>query len=209
MAIDKLNIASEILQSHQGIIAFYDSKFIATGDFSLLEISCTDKNISTERVGNTLILKLKPFITPNLIYFDELKTKFESYLADEEFSILKTNGEHCFHEANSSTLIFSNNATTNFKTTCSNLFNYFKLYNFLKSEEFADHHNDANTEIVIYSSTKGIFKIKYNSVPELNFTEDILPDTLLMIERIRLIELNRGEYRIIISRIFILVLLIT
>lgn len=173
MSREKLNIISEILQANQSIITFHNFRITANGDFKLLEKACTDKGITTEDIGNSLIIKPKSFITKNLIFYDEYKRTFESNFINEEFAILKTNGEYCFHESDSSDLYFNNIASEDFIKSCSNIFHYYKLYNFLKSNEFADHHNSANTEIVIYSSAKGIFKIKYNSLPELNFRDNI------------------------------------
>jgi hypothetical protein len=42
-----------------------------------------------------------------------------------------------------------------------NQLSYYKFYNTLKSSDFADHHNDAEKEIILYNSAKGILKIKY------------------------------------------------
>lgn len=53
-----------------------------------------------------------------------------------------------------------------------NRLSYYQLYNTLKAGNFADHHNDAEKEIIIYNSAKGILKIQY-PVPAPRFTRPI------------------------------------
>lgn len=182
MLTEKLNIVSEIFKTHQSLITCDANKFIAKGDFTSLKKLCADKGISSDESGVTLSLKIKSFIGTTLICFQQIETYFENNFVDEEFAILNSNGDYCRNELQSLKLTFNENASCDFKTYCTNIFYYFKLYNFLKSEDFADHHNDANSEIVIYSSAKGIFKIHYTPIPTVEKTKDISQSVLKLIE---------------------------
>lgn len=168
MSIEKLNIVSSIFHDHQSILSFEINSFVAKGNITQIKQSCLTEGIDTDTLGDVLTINLNSFIEPNLILFDQLCSRFEYTYITQEFSILKTNGEYCHHSSDSLELYFSVNASDSFKNSCQNIFSYFRLYNYLKSNVFADHHNSADREIVIYNSAKGIFKIKYDSVPTID-----------------------------------------
>jgi hypothetical protein len=180
--LDKLNIVSEIFKSHQSIIACDANKFIANKDFTSLKTVCDSKGINTDESGDTLSLKIKSFIGVNLICSKEIEKYFENSFTEEEFAILNTNGDYCYNDLQNAKLIFNEQASSEFRIVCTNIYHYFKLYNFLKSEEFADHHNDANSEIVIYSSAKGIFKIQYTAIPTVEKAKEFSSSVLKLIE---------------------------
>jgi len=173
MVLEKLNILSKILEIHQGVIKSEANGFYAVGNFNDLEKECVAKGIETDRTGTELSLKLKSFLGCELVSFHQIETYFEYSFIDSEFIIIDCSGVYCYHDGNDKELIFSINVSEKFKTTCTNLFHYFRLYNFLKSDQFSDHHNDANLEIVIYSSANGIFKLKYANPPTIDTTKDI------------------------------------
>ena len=190
MIQNKLNIISELFKKYQNDISFETNKFFVNGDVNSIEDYCKSNNIQTEKIADKLQLKLKSFLTPNLICFTEIERTFDASFIAEIFVILNINGDYCFHEAESDVLLFNTNADTQFKRICSNTFNYFKLYNFLKSDEFADHHNYANSEIIIYSSAKGIFKIKYDEPPIIEKSNDISVEVKQLIENAKSIQLR-------------------
>ena len=51
----------------------------------------------------------------------------------------------------------------------------------MKSDNFSDHHNDANYEIIIYNQTKGIFKINYQQINSKKFDFNIEPIVINLI----------------------------
>src|SRR5258706_14792991 len=131
---NKLNIISELFKKYQSDISFEANKFFVKGDINSIESFCKSNNIETEQIAGKLQLKLKSYLTPNLICFTEIERTFDASFIAEIFVILNINGHYCFHEAESDVLLFNTNADTQFKLICSNTFNYFKLYNFLKSD---------------------------------------------------------------------------
>jgi hypothetical protein len=60
----------------------------------------------------------------------------------------------------------------------------------LKSNNFSDHHNDANYEIIIYNQTTGIFKIKYEQINSKKFDFNIEPIVNNLIEIASPVELK-------------------
>ena len=163
MSIEKLNIVSDILKRYHGCFSFEVNQFVANENLPQIKNLCEEKNIEFDEVGNILEVKYHLFIPTNLILFDQLN-RFTSDLTLKEFSIIKITGEYCYFSSVDD-LIFSDNSTEEFKITCQNLFSYYNLYNYLKSD-FADHHNSPNREIVIYNSATGIFRIIYDATPK-------------------------------------------
>jgi len=165
---ENLNTISEILQKCKGDFAFDEFSIVANQNCSNIELEFNKKGIDFELEDNFLRLKLNNFLSPNFILFNNIYKKFEPNYVITEFSVLNITGEYCYHEANNNSLCFSSNPSILFVNVCQNLFSYYELYNFLKSDKFSDYHNFANREIVIYNSAKGIFKIKYESIPSLD-----------------------------------------
>lgn len=145
-------------------IKFDNLKLIAVDDIIRIKSDCERENIETEQEGSYLIIKIKSYIATQLCYLDQLPQYFEPDFLLNDFAILSSKGEYCFRNTEGE-LTFNEITSRDFKVFCENLLSYYELYVFLKSEKFADHFNDANNEIVLYNSAKGIFKITYNVIP--------------------------------------------
>ena len=182
MKIQNLVFISDLFRTNQGIVDCSANMMIARGDYTSFNIACQSIGMQTNEFGGQLELKIKSFIGAELICFREIQTYFYSYSTKEDFAILDVNGDYCYYNAKDKQLTFGNNVEEKFITVCRNAFSYYQFYNFLKSENFADHHNDANTEIIIYNSAKGIFKIKYDSSPTIIDNKDISKAILSMIQ---------------------------
>jgi len=76
---------------------------------------------------------------------------------DENFIVLDPDGSAVLYYEKE----FYHIAADKWLIEVKNLVSYYQLYNYLKSAEFADHHNSAIEEIIIYNSARGILKIKY------------------------------------------------
>jgi len=183
MIIDKLNIISELLSQNQDLIICEANRIYVTPLTDSVEKNCKAKDIPTEKQGDRLLVKVKSYLNNiQLVCYEEVEKYFENDILDNEFAIIGNNGNYCYHSTNNNEFNWNVSVNPEFVQGCKNLFAYYKLYNFLISEDFADHHNDANTEIVIYSSAKGIFRIVYNSVPEIEKTNDITNDISTLID---------------------------
>lgn len=168
MEIDKLNDISKLLKQNPLSVTVIDGKFYVVEINKKFIEELTKIGLETEKDVHGYRVKLKVFFE-NVIPFVELKY-FESKLVESEFLILNNNGDYCY--LCEQTLNFNDDVNEEFKIKCNNLISYFKLYNTLKSDTFSDHHNSGNKEIVIYTSTNGIFKIKYEIVPEVKDNVD-------------------------------------
>lgn len=173
MSIDNLIKVSGLLKANSGLFAFDENKYSITSQIDEIAKSCKELGIDSEQVADKMSLKLKAYLFPNLIYYEQLSTHFEADFVNEEFSILSITGNYCHHNKNAGSLEFDGASSNEFQLHCTNVFNYFKLYNYFKSTEFANHQNDANNEIIFYSEVNGIFKIKYKTPPSLRFSESI------------------------------------
>ncbi|MVT41081.1 hypothetical protein GO495_10855 [Chitinophaga oryziterrae] len=72
-----------------------------------------------------------------------------------------------------------------------NIISYFRLFNLFKSDAFCDYYNDANTEIVIYSSINGIIKIKYDAIPTIATQTDFSSKITGLIEKASSLEISQ------------------
>lgn len=178
---EKIQALSLFLKGHKENILFDDTRFVCRNELDKIESRCEAIGLSTERAGKELRLQIKQFFTIPVIYYPELSRKFEAAYSDSSFIILDTNGDFCINDPNKD-LLCNADANPDFKINSENIWAYYKLLNFLSSEDFADHFNDANREIVIYSSSKGILKIKYDSEPRLN--ENKISDTVAKIIKV-------------------------
>lgn len=181
----KIHLISQIFSENTASINIISGRFFIVSNKEeikekLLELGL---QVETDLHGLKIIFKN---VCENVIPYNETKY-FESEFVDSYFVILDVDGSYCAYMEDSTD--FSENSSPKFKTYCNNLIFYYKLYNYLKSEDFSDHHNSANNEIVIYTSTNGIFKIFYDVVPVLS-QEDVSLSIRELLKYISLIELK-------------------
>lgn len=134
----------------------------------------TTFDIPNEPDGESLKVLIKKFLSPSRTTLapilnsevkpDDLNNDFLVVDALKKTIIKITGGRdlNIFGNTNASLLLYTRNILA-----------YYRLYNFLKDKEFGDYHNDADNQIVIYSSAKGIYKITYPTIPVIDQTEDI------------------------------------
>ena len=166
----KIVILSELLKRFQNQIEFNDVLFIAKGDFTELQNECALHGLETEKVGNVLELKIRKFFSFDVVYFPQAVARLVD-TTEKVLLILDKNGDFSFNNKDN-VLEHNTNCTPEFKVFCRNAYAYYRLYNFLKSADFANHHNSANNEIVIYSPSKGILKITYDNIPKIDSSID-------------------------------------
>ncbi|MGQ3012514.1 MAG: hypothetical protein ACT6QS_02300 [Flavobacteriales bacterium] len=171
---EKLDIISKLFFNHQTSFIWENNKFILnpTSEEENNEIRsyCDQYNISIDIDGS---LKIKSYINISLLfYIDSFTQYFEIENINDEFIILDTAGNYCIvNQHDSFNYTWKKNIDEQFKNKTQNILYYYKFYRHITSSNFADHHNDANTEIVIYSSARGILKITYSSIPQIESTE--------------------------------------
>ncbi len=182
---------SKLFRSTDAEIIVSDlNRFVAKGDITAFESELSDLGVENENDSGELKLKLKSFIGVVPAVFRTWNF-FEARHITEDFVILDTNGDYCYFDLESGDLHFAENVAESFRIECSNVLAYYRLYNFLKSDEFADHHNSVNNEIVLYSSVNGIFKIKYAKAPQFSDNTDYSTDIDLLLIKSKPIQLHQ------------------
>lgn len=188
MNTENLDQLSQLFRSTNATIVSDSNRFIAQGNVSEFESKLKELGVEDgDKDGDSVKLKLKDYIGCSLFVFRAWNF-FEAKHANDDFVILAVNGDYCYYNYQKDKLSFAENSTSEFEIECANLLIYYKLYNFLKSEKFANHHNSVNNEIVLYSSVNGIFKIKYDKIPGFSNTIDYSHDVSLLLDNLQAIQ---------------------
>lgn len=170
--IGALNILSEYFNTVQ--VQISDSVpqfFIVTENLTNEAAKLTELGINSDLDGTELKIRISDFIGINPKIHPDWKLLHGSNILND-CVVLNPNGNYCYFNSETSKTYFNNNAPQEFQNECNNAFSYYLLYNFLKSDKFADHHNSLNREIVLYSTINGVFKINYPALPKFSSTED-------------------------------------
>lgn len=172
--IEKINKISFLFSQHNNLFYCEANKFFIKDLNADIEKYCTSNNIIITNEIEHHLIKIKSYLKiENVFCFDKLEQYFDCGHLKKSFCVFDNTGNYCYHDPLKLTYFWNDKVDENFKLTCTNLFSYYKFYSYLISEDFADHHNDANTEIVIYSSANGIFRITYDTLPQNDFNFDI------------------------------------
>jgi len=192
MLTDKLKSIQSIFSTNEVEINSEGNRFYAlTKKQEDFENLCKTNSLETERQNDKVLLKIKSFLNGiDLISFNELETYFEYDFITKDFAILSNKGEYYYYQAEKKSVEVSTSASADFLTKCKNIFSYYTLYDFLKSEDLSDHHNDANLEIIIYSSSKGIFRITYDSLPKIEESKDVSTKITKLISRVEPVQIR-------------------
>jgi hypothetical protein len=176
MIIEKINIISDLFHNHSESFFSDLNNFYYQNDSSNLNIIndyCNSQEIPFNNEGDRSLVKIKTYLGLAVISFKEIDKYLDYNHIYSDFIIFDNYGNYCYYCFNEKVKYFREKGNNNFKLVCENYISYFTLYNFLISQSFADHHNDANNEIVFYTSTKGIFKILYNTLPNIIHDKNI------------------------------------
>jgi hypothetical protein len=185
--LNKLNYVSSFLRINSSNIILEESIFYLN-NINSKEDLCSNEVI-LEDEGSRLLLNFKETFNLNIIPYNNLKY-FEIDYLETGFIILDKNGDYCISE-NQSLIKFNESVNDKFKNRCNNLVAYYKLWLYITSDKFADHHNELQQEIVLFSSVNGIFKIKYDFVPELTDELDYTNSIINLIENLNILELHQ------------------
>ncbi len=123
-------------------------------------------NITYDEYGDTLRLQIKRYFNGESVkYLEALESEIKS--ADINLSLLIVSLAGIILTYNPITDIISEFGTKNenISTQVENLIAYYKLFNYFKTSPFCDYYNSANDQIIFYSSTHGIIKIKHDVIP--------------------------------------------
>lgn len=186
MIVQRLKEISDIFSQFETIIFVESNRFFCSTNNSehqnFVKL-CETNKIPIEETGNDYIIKVKSFLEgATVVTYEDAEKHLHSEALSKPFVILNKNGEFFYHDRPKGETEWSTNRSRGFEVFCVNITAYYVLYNYFKSPEFADHHNDANKEIVLYSAVNGIFKIKYLPQPIIERTEDTKPHIKKILE---------------------------
>lgn len=166
----KLDLISNIFKQNDKLF-IKDGRVFFHNDPILIDFF-NNNTIYFESDGLDFKLKLSSFFegTKIFLFKDGLKD-FEVKNLENIFIILSINGDFLLHKPNEE-IQYSDNVDNEFKLITSNLILYYRFFKFLISTNFSDHFNDSKNEIILYSSSKGIFKINYSDTPNITFKKE-------------------------------------
>lgn len=147
----------DVLSAHQASIEMTNGRFKLTAHSAALlsALEALDVTVADDT------LDFSRYLLPRLFSSANYQQRIEPFMITTDFAIIQLDGsgvlffEQQFYELGSAASLLP---------SISNAIAYYRLYDFLKSPDFADHHNSADQEIIIYSSTKGILKIGYEPI---------------------------------------------
>lgn len=108
-------------------------------------------------------LKTKEFcLCDKLILINNIKSLFSSSDIEKDTVFFTSIGTFIYYSKSTKEFFSDTELDNNEERKIKNTYAYYNLYNFLKSSSFSNHYNDADKEIIFYSSTKGIYKVHYD-----------------------------------------------
>lgn len=130
-------------------------------------------SIPTEQYGTTYRLKLKDYLAKeNIKYAQNLYSEIKNKDISSDILLFEGSGVLIKYFAESNVFQSYGEYHLDYLIRFQNIIAYWNLFNCLKSKEFCDYFNDANNEIVVYTSINGVYKITYPTIPSAS-TEDI------------------------------------
>jgi hypothetical protein len=137
-----------------------------------------NQGVDFEEFGNLLHLKLKSFfLDENVKYLEAIESEISHVDINSSVLFISLHGNVIRFDPNGNTFQEYGNTNEMALSKVRNTIYYFKLFAFFKAKPFSDYFNDADNEIVFYSSVNGIIKVTYESIP-------VIPSGVNLVENI-------------------------
>ena len=156
--IKKIEALLTILSANVHHVIIDNNRIVITGDKERIKGELTSLNIEIDQLDDYLLFN--NFVLSKIFLQQELQYKLDAKETIANFAVLDLCGSAVLYYEKEIYVINSNHTLLQ---EVENALAYFTLYNYFKTLDFSDHHNDAQKEIIIYNSAKGILKIKYQS----------------------------------------------
>lgn len=162
-ALRKIKDIAAVLEKCKGSIAFDSRSYFLSNRSLKGHFEAIGVELETCAQGDKI--KIRAFLENlSAICFEELQISLTPDLADKTFCCVDREGRWFLFDRDQGSYYSSDSHDTSFYSSIANCHRYQQVYNLIRSPLFADHHNSADKEIVIYSSAKGILKITYDSI---------------------------------------------
>ncbi len=146
----------DVLASAKDCFEIVGNEVAIVGKLQELKAELTKINI----IVNSDTLDFSAFCIPQVFLKTNYQQRIDPEMINTDFIVLDLAGKAVLHYGE---LCYNFNSGSTLEEV-ENAIAYYTIYNFFKSPDFADHHNSADEEIIIYSSAKGILKIKYQNI---------------------------------------------
>ena len=176
--LEKVKLICQFIQKHGTILEFENNQILFASINVEIYNECLLLEINPRLEEGFYSIDLTKDLNLYSIYHELLNNIFTAKVIENDYLVYDNLGNYFlyFNKRKESNVLKSD-----FYTNINNLHSRYLLYNFLKSDNFSDHHNDANYEIIIYNQTKGIFKINYQQINSKKFDFNIEPIVINLI----------------------------
>lgn len=158
-----LNKLAKILQQYESAFSVTNKRqLLFAGDLLEIQGDLQEIDISVVNDPDGHVLDLNNLRNDyQIIFYKWIDQDLDTSSIDKNLWFLKTNGDFIIIRDGS---LLNSSGNTEFENEIGNILSYYKLCNFLKSETVSDHHNEIKEEYVFYSSSKGVIRIKYDTI---------------------------------------------
>lgn len=128
-----------------------------------LSTAATAIGLTSEDDVDKLIFNTKTYLEGSVIYcYEEIPTRITKETFANSFFIFSTTSEnYSYFDKNQRKFAHFGTPNTSITQRIDACYYYFRILSALNSPDFCDHHNEANKQLVFYSNSNGILKIKY------------------------------------------------
>lgn len=187
--LNKILVLSELCNKSVDteIMNRYALKF-SLSDLGIAQI-LRNNLIDFEDIGNYRFeIDLKQFTDISITLNQEdlrVRTNWDKdFLTQKDIIILNFEGSFLYYEQNSK-ITYVNKVKREDCFLISNLINYLLIIEYFTSSQFADYFNKAAEEVIIYSATKGIFKLFIPAVPaQLDYKVSLENDITVLLKKL-------------------------
>jgi len=136
--------------------------------------------------GNQTLFEFRRFPIKLYLNVEHFLKDFTENVLDKDFAILNYSSKAFYYQAGINSNIKGVYSPLENNYLIENTLAIYKLKKYICSSEFADYNNTQEGEVVFYTSTKGIFRLKYKSfLPFISDTENISLMIYDVLERLK------------------------
>ncbi|MBA3603987.1 MAG: hypothetical protein H0W50_10200 [Parachlamydiaceae bacterium] len=166
----RLDLVAKFLEDFAGTITVSDNHFYLTTLDDEVKKFLQENKIDYKVAEQKQKIELRAYLDNNVIEFGAI----EQYLEPDCISgcvILSASGKY-YYQSGTSTTITNGLPGEIFYVKCRNAFAYYLVFDQMATKAYADHYNEGSNEFVYYSSTYGILRVPFDTVPKFDESKD-------------------------------------